>query len=327
MHDKSTSNYLIASPDPALLSVLEPVLATHGAHLDIALSAESAAAMLARSARYNLVLLDADLPGMDFGQLLAAASERAAAAHFPILVAAGSVTPELLDRLAEGVVDHLVPRSMEPLFWQAQIGIALRAHRATLDLERLRDTSALSALYDRLTGVYNRSSMLSLLFRETDRIQRMKGSLCLVLFDIDDFGHWNSRLGSEACDDLLCQVSGRVTRLLRSYDLLGRVGKDEFLIAMPGCSTVNALMLAERLRADVFGTPYLVDDQPVRLSACFGIAASNGRSPLVVLREAEQALATARGQGIESIQCFGERKSGPGGVFADCDAPLARMAS
>ena len=75
-----------------------------------------------------------------------------------------------------------------------------------------------------------------MLFRETDRAQRMNSSMCLVLFDIDDFGHWNSRLGVDACDELLCQVANRTGALLRSYDMLGRPGMDEFLIALPACS-------------------------------------------------------------------------------------------
>ena len=57
--------------------------------------------------------------------------------------------------------------------------------------------------------------------------------MCLVLFDIDDFGHWNSRLGVDACDELLCQVATRTAGLLRSYDVLGRLGMDKFLIALP----------------------------------------------------------------------------------------------
>jgi diguanylate cyclase (GGDEF)-like protein len=146
-----------------------------------------------------------------------------------------------------------------------------------------------------------------MLFRETDRVQRLNSSLTLLLFDLDDFGHWNSRLGSEACDDLLCQVVGRTARLLRSYDLLGRPGMDEFLVALPGCGVANAVMLAERLRIEVFGEPFHVDGESIRLSACFGIACSQGRSPGVVLREAEEALARAKTGGPESIQCFGER--------------------
>jgi two-component system, cell cycle response regulator len=137
-------------------------------------------------------------------------------------------------------------------------------------------------------------------------VQRMNGSLSLLLLDIDDFGHWNSRLGGDACDDLLCRVAGRITRLLRSYDLLGRVGKDEFLLGLPGCSAINAAMLAERIRVEVFASPFRVGGESIRLSACFGIATSQGRSPVVVLREAEQALQWARTCGPESIQCFGD---------------------
>jgi diguanylate cyclase (GGDEF)-like protein len=158
---------------------------------------------------------------------------------------------------------------------------------------------------DRLTGVYNRETMLTMLFRETDRAQRANSSLSLVLFDIDGFGHWNSRLGVEACDELLCQVAGRTASLLRSYDLLGRLGQGEFLIALPSCAIASAMAFAERLRTEVFTAPFQVAGESIRLSACYGIAASNGRSPVVVLREAEKALEWASAAGPETIQCFG----------------------
>ncbi len=164
----------------------------------------------------------------------------------------------------------------------------------------------LNAQMDRLTGVYNRETILSMLFRETDRVQRLKGSLCTILFDIDDFGHWNSRLGADACDDLLCQIVDRTSRFLRTYDLLGRPGMDEFLVVLPGCSPANALMLAERVRRDVFSEPFHTCGESIRLSACFGLAISHGRSPMVVLREAEQALQTAKNTGPESIQCYND---------------------
>jgi diguanylate cyclase (GGDEF)-like protein len=173
-------------------------------------------------------------------------------------------------------------------------------------LESLREAATLNAQTDRLTGVYNRETMLSMLFRETDRVQRMQNSLCIILFDIDDFGHWNSRLGTEACDELLRQVATRTTRLLRSYDLLGRAGKDEFFLALPGCDSNNAVTMAERLCAEVFASPFHVNGEAIRLSACFGIASSLGRSPVVVLRESEEALQLAKEQGPESIQCAGE---------------------
>ena len=80
------------------------------------------------------------------------------------------------------------------------------------ELDALRDAAIRNAQLDRLTGVYNRETLLAMLFRETDRVQRMNSSMSLVLFDIDDFGHWNSRLGVDACDELLCQVAAAYRR-------------------------------------------------------------------------------------------------------------------
>jgi diguanylate cyclase (GGDEF)-like protein len=298
--------FLLGSPEPALLTAIESVLLASGARVQIVLSAEAALAAMTAPDPPSLALLDTSLPGMQMGQLLAAARAEAGGQRFPIVLIAGSVTQEWTDRIAEGVIDDLLLRTAEPSYWQLRLNQVLHTHRLARELDALRDATLLNAQLDRLTGVYNREALLTVLFRETDRVQRMNSSLCLVLFDIDDFGHWNSRLGVAACDELLCQVVARATRLLRSYDLLGRPGKDEFLAVLPGCGIGNAVMLAERLRLDVFSLPFHVAGETIRLSACFGIASSHGRSPVVVLREAEQALEWAKAAGPESIQCFGE---------------------
>ena len=109
---------------------------------------------------------------------------------------------------------------------------------------------------DPLTAAYDRDALLSMLFRETDRVQRMKTLFSLVLLRHRRFRARTSQLGTAAGDGLLCQVGKRTPRLLRSYDLLGRVGNDEFLLTLPGCDSFNATMLAERLRIDVFAAPF-----------------------------------------------------------------------
>lgn len=306
MLDSSQPKFLLASPDPALLTTIEPVLAAAGGLVEVVLSAETALnAMRARPAP-SLAVIHDQSPGMPASQLLAAVLGESGEKSFPILLITESVTREWADRLHEGVIDDIILRFAEPQYWRIRFDLALRTNRLAQDVDLLRETAAASAQFDRLTGVYNRETLLSILFRETDRVQRQKYSLCVVLFDIDDFGHWNSRLGAEACDDLLKQIVARTARLLRSYDALGRPGQDEFLVVLPGCTTNNALMLAERLRIDVFSAPFHVGRDSIRLSACFGLAASLGRSPVVVLREAEQALALARQTGPETIQCFAD---------------------
>ncbi|HEU5457601.1 MAG TPA: diguanylate cyclase [Terracidiphilus sp.] len=297
---------LLASHHPALLSATERALASAGVKVQVVLSAEAARETMLAATQPDLVLLDAELPGMEIGSLLAGVRAGSVDRRAQIVLFSDSVSDECMHWLAGGLLDDLIPRDPNSAHWPLRLQMALRACKNMHELESLREAAALATQADPLTGVLNRGALLSMLFRETDRAQRMKTPLCLLLFDVDDFGHWNSELGTEACDDLLCQVAGRATRLMRSYDLLGRAGKDEFLLVLPGCSVADATILAERLRMEVFAQPFLVPGHAIRLSACFGIAASEGRSPVVVLREAEMALHKARNAGAESIHCFGE---------------------
>lgn len=299
------STLLLASHDPALLAALEPVLAASGAEVKIVLSGEDALAALHAPHLPHLALIDTELSGVPLGLLLSSARGAAGGYRYPIVLLADEVTAECAALLTEGMLDDLIPRSHAHPHWRIRLDAVLRSYHRMRDLDRLRTETALNAQMDPLTRVYNRSSMLSLLFRETDRVQRMKTPLCLLLMDVDDFGHWNSRLGMDACDELLCNVVERTQRVLRSYDVLGRAGKDEFLMILPGCTTADAVLLAERLRTEVFATPFRVGREAVRMSACFGISSSEGRSPVVVLREAEQCLQHAKEAGPESIECFG----------------------
>jgi two-component system, cell cycle response regulator len=296
--------FLLASRDSDLLAAIEHTLLAAGARVEIVLFAQAALASISGPRPPSLVLLDAQLPGMSMGQLLAAVRAEAESARLPIVLIADTVTQEWIDRLAEGAVDDLVLRSAESTYWQLRLDLVLRNQRMAHELETLRKVALRNTQLDHLTGVYNRETLLAVLFRETDRVQRSQSAMCLVLFDIDDFGHWNSRLGVDACDELLCQVASRTAALLRSYDVLGRPGMDAFLVALPSCAPANAMTLAERLRVEVFSTPFHVAGEAIRLSACFGIAVSHGRSPVVVLREAEKALEWAKAAGPESIQCF-----------------------
>ncbi len=301
--------FLLASHDPALLAAAEPVLAASGIRVNTALSIEAALAAMTAPNSPSLVLLDVNLPGMEpctsVPQMLAAVYASRKGHGFPIVLISDTVTEEWSNRLTEGVIDDLIQRAVAPMHLRIRLETALRNHSNARELERLREAVAMNAQMDPLTGVYNRATLLSMLFRETDRVQRMKTSLCVMLFDIDDFGHWNSRLGTLACDELLPAVVQRATLMLRTYDVLGRAGKDEFLVILPGCGTADAMMLAERLCTNVFAEPFHVAGQAVRLSACFGIASSDGRSPVVVLRDAEKALQKAKCAGPESILCSG----------------------
>jgi two-component system cell cycle response regulator len=307
-------DFLLASPDAALLAILEPVLRALGSRVEIALTSDAALSALTAADPPALALLDARLSGSepvtDIDDLLVAVRMQVSQRRLSMLLIADETSERVAGFLAAGLIEDVVPRTMDAAWWRLRIQMALRGRSQLQELEALREASRRNLQMDHLTGIYNRETLMAVLFRETDRVQRMRSSLAMILFDIDDFGHWNSRLGAEACDDLLRQVVARTNRMLRSYDVLGRPGKDEFLVALPGCTQAHATQMAERLRG-IFSAPFEVEGKAVRLSACFGIADSLGRSPVVVLREAEQAVACARADGPETIRWFDEPQSTP----------------
>lgn len=156
-------------------------------------------------------------------------------------------------------------------------------------------------LPDCIATATSRATLLHLLFRETDRAQRMKSPLSLILIAL----HGIDAITTSSGEDLLGEIFARVSRVLRSYDLFGRLDDGEFFVLLPGCGLSGAVMLAERLMAGVFANPLRIAGT-VRLSACFGITSSMGRSPVIVLREATQALREASTSGPGAVVCFSE---------------------
>ncbi|HSZ16664.1 MAG TPA: diguanylate cyclase [Terracidiphilus sp.] len=298
---------LIASNDAVLIRALKPILSIAGASIEIAPSTEASQRALTGTNPPSLAFLDAEMEGMCVGRQLAAARDHETAPRVSLVLLSPDVTEEWTAWAREGLLDDVIPRQIETLQGRLRLAVALRSWRRSREGAQSNATDPQNLSPHALTRVDSRSTLLSLFFRETDRAQRMKTPLSLLLLAIDDFAHWNMRLGTAASNDLLHAVAERTMRLLRSYDLLGPAGAYEILIILPGCTMANAMMLAERLRIDVFGPPVSIGPESVRLTACFGIASSEGRSPMVVLREAESALQRARDAGPDAIECFANR--------------------
>lgn len=248
---QANARLLLGSRSTGLIAAFRTI---SGGNVDIASSGQEILDALRNRKNLCLALVDADLPGIELGELLAIARSEKKGEPFPIVLMQEGAEP--------GQDAHAGP----------------------------------------LTGLFTRAGLLSMLFRETDRVQRMKTSLSVMVFGMDEWEEWKTRLGDAACDELLRPMVERVRRLLRSYDLFGRVGECEFVLGLPGCGVMNAISLAERIRMEVFSAPFSANGASVNVSAGFGIASSEGRSPVVVLREAELEFENARASGPGSIR-------------------------
>lgn len=160
--------------------------------------------------------------------------------------------------------------------------------------------------HDPLTGAWRREAILDLMFKETDRVQRLQVPVSVILLDVDDFTNLNTKYSSNVADKLLKLLAGRLRRQLRSYDMLGRYAGDEFLIVLPGCTAAEAEAKAARIRLAVANRPFMVEGNEISMTACLSVAVSLGRSPLIVLREAERALSLAKQQGHNMVRYYSE---------------------
>jgi diguanylate cyclase (GGDEF)-like protein len=151
----------------------------------------------------------------------------------------------------------------------------------------------------------SRDDLVSALFCETDRAQRLRMPLALIHIGFLDWANRRAPLEHARDDEVVCMIVERFTRILRCYDSVGQVTEGEFVLILPGCSLFDAKTLTERIRDGLFGSPFEVGGEEMRLNACFGIASSGGRSPFVVLREAKKALQRAQAKGPGSIHRLG----------------------
>ena len=131
------------------------------------------------------------------------------------------------------------------------------------------------AHYDAKTGLLTPRRSLTILNEEISRIQKAPRPTSVIMADLDLLRNVNNSLGHLAGDGVLREVAGVLHRSLRSHDVVGRFGGEEFVILLRNTDTENALRAAERVRAAVEATTIYVTDapEPVRVTMSLGVAA------------------------------------------------------
>ena len=245
----------------------------------------------------EIALLDSGLSEQGGLELSAEVKRRFGNKHIWIMLLSATADPATVAAAADAGVDDLLLYSVSEADLHVRLTIAGRVQEMARQIETQAQAVSFHASHDHLTGLWNRESLLRLLFPETDRVQRIGTPLAFLLLDLDRFASVNTDYGYEAGDKILQELANRLRRYLRSYDLIGRCGEDEFLIALPGCNSSQALHLASRIRTILLRRPFDAGRCMVALTTSIGLAQSRGRSALVVLREAERALANAKLEG------------------------------
>jgi diguanylate cyclase (GGDEF)-like protein len=176
---------------------------------------------------------------------------------------------------------------------------------ALADLQSARDDLARQAATDSLTGAGNRRHFVVESRRLLAAARRHGRPFSVLLFDVDGFKAINDEHGHAAGDALLVAVVSAARGALRESDQLGRLGGDEFGVALPDTSMEKALITAERMRQALAEAEVLVGPGHVRSSASFGLCGSEPGGPQETLEEllrlADDALYRAKRAGRNCV--------------------------
>src|ERR1035441_3747255 len=152
------------------------------------------------------------------------------------------------------------------------------------------------ASHDGLTSVWNRKAIFELMRREFDLAARTGSTTGLLILDFDHFKKVNDTYGHPCGDTVLGKSVRRLQRVLRSSDLIGRYGGEEFLIVLPTCDREHLKLCAERLRIAIAEKPMQADGVNIQMTVSIGttIVDSSGTTEQEALSAVDAALYLAK---------------------------------
>jgi diguanylate cyclase (GGDEF)-like protein/PAS domain S-box-containing protein len=178
------------------------------------------------------------------------------------------------------------------------------------------------ARIDALTGVNNRRYWFELAEHEFEVATRYHTPLSVILFDIDHFKDVNDTFGHIVGDQVLERVALVARAALRTVDVIGRYGGEEFVIVLPATTALQAYPAAERIRADVAAIRVKTDQGPASVTLSIGIADTplapstdrhGGSSSLErVVHHADEAMYAAKAAGRNRTAIYSAPTERPG---------------
>jgi len=167
----------------------------------------------------------------------------------------------------EGVVTHVI---------EYVRNITDRKRTEQANQRFIKKLETLSSV-DSLTGLQNRRMIVERIRREIVRVKRYKIELSLIFCDLDYFKEINDTHGHKAGDEVLMTVADILRKSVRTSDVVGRYGGDEFLIVLPQTSLKGAQEMAERMRISVQDTRFeMPDGKSAGITMSIGVAFYEG---------------------------------------------------
>lgn len=221
---------------------------------------------------FDLLIISLNLKNEDGLRLCSHLRSNEKTRSTPILMIA---TEDKMDKIAHGLEIGAHDYIMRPIDRNEFLARARTQIRRKRFQERLRanyEDSLSMALTDSLTGLYNRRYMEVHVQKLVQKSQENKKNFCALILDIDHFKEVNDTHGHGVGDEILKAFGQRLQDNLRSFDLVARLGGEEFVAILPDTTDDMAMFIAERLRRSVHEPPFKcgTDSGELQISTSIG---------------------------------------------------------
>lgn len=204
-----------------------------------------------------------------------------------------------------GLIYALNPTSAPPFTQDDRDLLETLASQAAIAIEnaRLFEEVEWQATRDGLTGVYTRRHFFELGEKSLQHARHAGQPVCAIMLDIDHFKRINDTYGHAAGDQVLQLVAASCLRRIRSSDILGRYGGEEFALLLPDTDLEAVRHIAERLRQHLAQLAPLVEGERIKITASFGVAplCEDMGDLSALLNAADQALYQAKASGRNRV--------------------------
>jgi diguanylate cyclase (GGDEF)-like protein len=249
----------------------------------------------------DVVLLDVEMPVLDGFATIAALKADSATLDLPVVfLTSRTQSEDVVDALRLGAHDYLrkPPEATELL---ARVGAAVQVTALRAELRRRTEELDRMSRTDHLTGLFNRRHLDDGLHAVLASSRRHAYPFAVLLVDVDHFKSVNDRYGHEAGDRVLQAVAAALNAAVRTEDLVGRWGGEEFLVLAPFTDVSGAEVLGERLREGIHsGT--VGSDVAVTVSIGAAVVEQPGVAASAVLRAADRLLYDAKAAGRDRVR-------------------------
>jgi two-component system cell cycle response regulator len=255
------------------------------------------------SAGADLVLLDIRLADGDGYE----ACRRLKFAFPGVPVALVGPAAEASDRIRaiEAGADDILGDGMDNRELEARLEHLLRRRDQLRQLESQYRTALSAATSDGLTGLFNHAYFKRFLSLEVKRSLRQGHPTALAMLDIDDFKSCNDSFGHLAGDLVLSEMGLLLRECVREIDLAARYGGEEFVLVLPYTGAGGARIVAERLRTQVEGHPFLrgspLGSSRVTVSIGVAVCPADASSPEELIRASDEQMYRAKREGKNRV--------------------------